>query len=149
MTIIAVRDGVMAADCLVACGGVRWAYTKKIKRLSNGALLGMAGDSGQAASFAIMAERSVKVGERIILEMLEPYNDLACLYLCEEGVYAMTAEKVSSAGIYKLEGDYFAEGSGMQAAMAAMYMGADAELAAMVACEVQHNCGGKIQVEVL
>jgi len=81
--------------------------------------------------------------------MLEIYNDIACLYLCEEGVYCMQADKDHMAGIYKLEGDFFAEGSGVEAALAAMHMGADAELAAMIACEVCHDCYGPIQVENL
>jgi ATP-dependent protease HslVU (ClpYQ) peptidase subunit len=139
----------MAADSVVNAGPTRWAATKKIKRLANGALIGMAGDSTQAASLAVMLNRATKANKQIIIEMLEPYDDVSCLYLCKEGVYAMSAEKDKRAGIYKLEGEYFAEGSGLEAALAAMYMGADAELAAMVACEVCNNCGGPVQVEVL
>ncbi len=148
MTIIAVRDGVMAADSVVNAGSCRWAHTKKIKRLPNGALLGVAGDSTQASSFAIIIGRAIKEGCQPIIEMLAPYDDISCLYLCKEGVYCMQADKGKS-GIYKLEGDFFAEGSGVDAAIAAMYMGADAELAAMIACDVCHDCGGPIQIETL
>jgi hypothetical protein len=81
--------------------------------------------------------------------MLEPFSDIACLYLCDEGVYAMEACKDKVAGIFKLEGDFFAEGSGLESALAAMYMGADAELAVMVACDVNHNCELPVQVERL
>ena len=148
MTVIAVRDGVMASDSMVSSGDVRWCRTKKIKRLSNGALLGIAGDVMQASSYAIMLNRAIKAGHQPIIEMLEPYDDIACLYLCKEGVYAMESGK-GKAGIFTLEGDFFAEGSGLESALAAMYMGADAELAVMVACDVNHSCMLPVQVERL
>ena len=149
MTIIVVRDNIMAADGLVASAGTRWAKTKKIKRLSNGALLGIAGDSIQAVSFAIVLERAVKAGAQPIMEMVEPYDDIACLYLCSEGVYAMASDKNRRAGILKLEGEFFAEGSGLDAALGALHMGANATRAAEIACAVCHNCEGPVQTEAL
>ena len=139
----------MAADSMISAGGIRWCRAKKIKRLSNGALLGIAGDTIQASSFAIMLNRAIKAGHQPIVEMLEPFDDIACLYLCKEGVYAMEAGKGKIAGIFKLEGEFFAEGSGLESALAAFHMGADAELAVMVACDVNHNCELPVQVEVL
>jgi ATP-dependent protease HslVU (ClpYQ) peptidase subunit len=67
------------------------------------------------------------------------------LILDEDGIYEYRFQLVSIC----VEGDCWAIGSGAQAALGAMFMGADPEEAAEVACAIDPFCGGPVTVERL
>ena len=67
------------------------------------------------------------------------------LVLDEDGIYEYRFQLVS----IRVEGDCWAIGSGAQAALGAMFMGATPEEAAEVACTIDPFCGGPVTVERL
>ena len=67
------------------------------------------------------------------------------LILDEDGIYEYRYQLVP----IRVEGDCWAIGSGAQAALGAMYMGATPEEAAQVACAIDPYCSGPITVERL
>ena len=67
------------------------------------------------------------------------------LLLDENGIYEYKGPLVP----IRIEGDVWAIGSGAQAALGAMYMGADPEEAVQIACAIDPYCGGPITVEAL
>ena len=70
---------------------------------------------------------------------------LSGLLLDENGLYEYKSPLVPM----RIEGGYWAIGSGAQAALGAMYMGATPEEAADVACAIDPFCGGPVTVERL
>jgi len=67
------------------------------------------------------------------------------LVLDEDGIYEYRFQLVS----IRVEGDCWAIGSGAQATLGAMFMGADPQEAAEVACAIDPFCGGPVTVERL
>ena len=67
------------------------------------------------------------------------------LLLDKNGLYEYESALVPT----RIEGDCWAIGSGAQAALGAMYMGATPEEAAEVACAIDPFCGGPVTVERL
>ena len=67
------------------------------------------------------------------------------LILDEDGIYEYRFQLVS----IRVEGDCWAIGTGAQAALGAMFMGATPEEAAQVACAIDPFCGGPVTVESL
>ncbi len=72
-------------------------------------------------------------------------DEFTGLLLNENGIYEYKGPLVP----IRVEGDVWAIGSGAQAAMGAMYMGADPEEAVQIACAIDPYCGGPITVERL
>ena len=70
---------------------------------------------------------------------------LSRLLLDENGLYEHESPLVPM----RIEGDCSAIGTGAQAALGAMLMGADPEEAAQVACAIDPYCSGPITVEEL
>lgn len=67
------------------------------------------------------------------------------LVLDEDGIYEYRFQLVPIG----VEGDCWATGTGAQAALGAMFMGATPEEAAQVACAIDPYCSGPITVERL
>jgi hypothetical protein len=67
------------------------------------------------------------------------------LLLDESGIYEYRYQLVPM----RIEGDCWAIGSGAQAALGAMFMGADPEEAVKIACAIDPYCGVPITVERL
>jgi len=67
------------------------------------------------------------------------------LILDESGIYEYKSPLVP----IRIEGEFWAIGSGAQAALGAMRMGADPAEAVEIACEIDPYCGGPITVERL
>jgi hypothetical protein len=136
----------MAADSLATVDGVRFYNAKKIKRLSNGALLGLAGDSDLCCRTAIKLNKIASV-RQIVANDLKGRGEVQAVYLCKEGIYRFMIGKYYS--IEKIDNEVFADGCGFKLALAAMMCGASPEEACRVACELDTACGLPVQVEVL
>src|ERR1017187_5956188 len=146
MTVIACNLQGMAADTGATVEGVRFYRTKKIKRLSNGALVAFAGDGDVADRITLKLNKIVKQ-RQIRMDDLKTTGSAYGAYLCEHGIYRLTVGR--SYAITKIEDDMFAEGCGFKIALAAMMCGATPEEACEVATELDTSCCGPVQVERL
>jgi hypothetical protein len=143
MTVIVYRDGVMAADRQSTITGVRACEVTKIaRRASDGALIGVAGDAGLAAAFMrwFLADET---GDRPSLHMsADDHKTALALIIRPDG----SAEEHGVGGWATIEGAFFAYGSGLEAAIAAMHMGADAPRAVEITNIVTTGCGMGVDV---
>ncbi len=146
MTVIACNLTMMAADSLCTSDGVKFYTAKKIKRLRNGALLGLAGDSDLCSRTAIKLDKICGI-RQIVADDLKGRCEAQAVYLCKDGIYRFLVGKYYS--IEKIQSDTFADGCGFKLALAAMMCGADPEQACIVACELDTSCGLPVQVEKL
>lgn len=137
MTTIAYRDGILAADGRTTYGDTIFTdHSKKIHRLSDGALFALCGDVAY------------------VQPMLDALEDDDVDLPQGEGFTAVIVEKDGKVRLYEgkggfiaLDASYYAFGSGEEYAMGAMDMGASAHDAVRVACGRDLSSGGDIQVE--
>jgi ATP-dependent protease HslVU (ClpYQ) peptidase subunit len=144
MTIIAVRDGIVACDSLVSWGNLNYAHTKKMRRLPDGSILAISGDTISGATFLDYAEGAIGRGEEITPDILRRFATINCLWVREDGVYLVEGKR-SGSGMIRIEGEFFAEGSGCTAALAAMHGGASARKAVAITCKVDTTCALPVQ----
>ncbi len=145
MTTIAVRDGVMAGDTLSVWDRVIVGERRKIER-ANDALVGCAGATSDWLVFVDWYRRGA---DRQSLPYFRQYSgqddapDFDALVLGPDGLVYWT-QHFQPAPLYC---PFWAIGSGAQAALAAMHMGATAAESIAVAAKVDVFTGGTIQVE--
>lgn len=127
-TIVANREG-MAADRQTSHGDQKFHGTKifKIKRT----IIGMAGDANQCEQFL----EWMKGGK-----VPEDCDEMEALILTRQGLYVC----LCSLTRMKVEDDFYALGSGSQAALAAMHLGCNPVEAAEIACLIDPSSGGGI-----
>lgn len=138
MTVIACRDGVMAADTAVWQGEVMVGRLNKIIRLDDRSLLAMAGDSSLAQvcrDWLNGDHRPSPVGE----------FDFGALWLRSTGLFRIDHRFLA----YADPGDYAAEGAHDEFVLGAMAAGASAEEAVHLATKYCRRAGGEVQVERL
>ena len=126
MTVIAVRDGVMAADSRGTFGQQPY-HCGKIYRTRAG-IVGMAGESSACLAFAQHFD-GVEVPD-------EHLKGAAALVLCADGIVLYD----ESARGERVQEPFFAIGSGAPVALGAMHMGATAREAAKAACRWNNYC---------
>jgi ATP-dependent protease HslVU (ClpYQ) peptidase subunit len=138
MTIIAYRDGVLAADSMVTFGDTCYFGRSKVFKI-RGHLIGAAGKSAECHKFiewfrSKTLKKFVAPAEGFDGFIVKPNGD-AFLYL--------------TSGILPFEGEYYATGSGADFALGAFAAGADAITAVRAA--IKHNvyCGGEIHSVML
>ena len=138
MTVIAYRDGVMAADTLASDGLLKVAGMRKVVRGSDGVLYGVAGAAGICCAIARWVESGYR-GDMPALRVEDQTADV--LVVGVDGV-------ISALTPYGQEdypgAEYFAIGSGSAVAMGALHAGADAEGAVRAAIEHGLGCGGAV-----
>lgn len=146
MTVIVYRDGVMAADRQSTISGVRACEVTKIaRRDKDGALIGVAGDAALASTF-MRWFLAGEEGDRPALHFAANEHKTAlALVVRPSGII----EEHSVAGWANIEGEFFAYGSGLEAAIAAMHMGADARRAVEITNIVTTGCGMGVDVVVM
>lgn len=135
MTVIAYRDGVMAADRSTRACGVEFHETRKVARRADGALIGCAGMSAQGRAMRDWFLAG-EVGERPGLGEKE-----------EDSTHALIVRPDGRVEVHDMHGrtdaesefGYHAIGSGFELALGAMAMGASAVRAVEVA--IQHGVG--------
>ena len=146
MTVIAVRDGTMAADSR----GVSNNIVRHIQKIfkTGDCIIGISGytdDCSRLMSWYFAG--SAGLPDYRVIKDDDP--DACLLVMLDCG----TVQRVNRSGftedVMPSERGFFAIGSGAVAAMAAMEMGATAEKAVEIACRIDPDCGGQIQVERL
>jgi len=127
-TIVADRRG-MAADRQTTHGDQKFSGTKifKIKRT----IVGMAGDATQCEQFL----EYMRGGDKP-----EILDDIEALILTPKGLYVCLGSLTKMA----VDDPFYALGTGSQAALAAMHMGADIQKAVEIACLIDPSSGGGV-----
>lgn len=139
MTVIAYRDGVMAADtsCADSVSKVSWA--QKVLRGPDGALYGFAGRVSLCCEIARWV-RGEREGERPPLKVDD--GTAQVMVVRPDGSLSVWVED----GTEDYDGaEYMAIGSGAGVALGAMHAGATAEGAVRAAIEHAPHCGGSIR----
>lgn len=131
MTTVAAKEGIMACDSMVT--GAFPESSKKIRRRKD-FIIGFSGD-WVAGTHLMDNFLTGKEPTR------EKDDDVDFIILRKSGIYYMDCVFRE----VKIRGDYYAIGSGSQAAMVAMNMGADAKEAIQQAIQVDQYSGGRIQ----
>lgn len=141
MTTIAYKDGVLAGDQRVTEGSsVMPGSQRKVWKLRSGWLVGGCGTLADlmrfrdwVKEFSIGDPRPLKVSTSFSGIMITPEG---LVYIYED---ANVIEVPSDAKFYAI-------GSGHQAALGALYMGATAKQAVEIACKVDTGSGGDVHV---
>lgn len=138
MTVLVYRDGVLAADRQSTIHGVRACeVTKVARRESDGALIGMAGNAGLAAGFMRWFLSGEPEPRPPLHLSADEHKTALAIIVRPNGV----VEEHGVDGWAIVEGPFFAYGAGIEAAIAAMHMGADARRAVEIANIVLTGCG--------
>lgn len=138
MTVIVYRDGMMAADRQSTMSGVRaYQVTKIMRRESDGALIGVCGEASLAAAFMRWFLSGEEGASPSLHASLDEHKTALALIVRPDGAI----EEHSAGGWATVEGEFFAYGSGLEAAIAAMHMGADAHRAVEVTNLTVTSCG--------
>ena len=147
MTIIAYKDGIMAADTQISFGGCTVRAGNKILKIGNW-VIGLSG----AAVFSKHVLDTFSGHEPAFFAPSIPKTDRMG---DEDGVWALAVNREYPNVIWRydrfgdpyiIEGPYMASGAGMDVALGAMFVGASAEDAVRAAIAHCQSCGGDIQV---
>lgn len=138
MTTIAYRDGIMAADTQLTTAD-RIFRTEKILRLPDGSLFAGAG------GFTDVIKVRTWVADGCPDEMpeLSENADIECLWVKPDGSIFLLDKEMELMAVCS---EYISIGTGSQYALAAMYMGANAENAVQVACEFDPSTSKPIKL---
>lgn len=145
MTVIAYRDGVMAADGRVTSKDfILRDNDKKVFKLKDGSLLGMAGSVVGCVIIQREVERAVKDGKKakvLSLPSINVKNAEALLVGPGGEIWFFSSREWE-----RIPEPYTAIGAGYLVAMTALDYGASAEEACKYVCKRVSSCGGKIRV---
>jgi ATP-dependent protease HslVU (ClpYQ) peptidase subunit len=142
MTVIAYRDGVIAADSRVTVegkeSGIRF-FDSSVKLFrKDGCIIATAGASAPGIVFTRWyGSRSKKPPEAIT----DQKSEWTCLVLDKTGLWEWDSSLEPEQVLEK----FYAIGTGCKAALGAMYMNATAVEAVQIACMIDPNCGGPVQ----
>jgi ATP-dependent HslUV protease subunit HslV len=142
MTVIAYRDGLLAADSLATAGHLITGRVQKIWRFEDGRLLGGAGCAGDLRSFVAWALGGCE-GH---WECRDKENGFSALVVAANGEVAIYDAEGRE---YVVQAEFYARGAGAELAIGAMAMGARADQAVEVACRFSVWCEGPVQTERL
>lgn len=143
MTTLAYRSGVMAADSKTSAGDVNYARATKIHKLADGSLVGFCGRSTSCERMLEVLKHATLSGG-LNHDLFQDCRGAAGLYVEASTGKVYYLEGGKHSGYCELDGDYFADGSGFVAALAAMKAGASAEKAVEIACDLDNNSGGPV-----
>jgi len=130
---------IMASDSMMDDCGMK-ARTRKVFRI-RGSLVGIAGDTVIAMRI-LDALRGGAEPRGISIKQLEGVD----LMILEPGGAIYTTNGKGIVEPVRVEGPFYAIGSGNQAAMAAMHMGASVTQSIQIAKKVDTGTGGRIRV---
>lgn len=147
MTVVVVRDGVMASDSRATleseAGGIRFVHCEKIYKLTEmGLIVGVAGDGFAALRFVEwLRTKPTKKGKKRRDDMLVVGEaDFSAIVLHKSGKLEEYDRWLTPEEIILDVNQYYAIGCGAKAAMGAMAMGADAKRAVEVTCGIDPLC---------
>ena len=148
MSVVAVRNGIIAADSLGLWGRVEHRCQKLYRH--GDVVIGAAGNSADEATFRDWyfagADRSA-LPTFVNREGRNPPVDFTAI-VAEPGKFTMWDEWFVPEPMSE-DNDFWAIGGGAIAAMAAMYMGATAIEAVEAACSFVNGCGLPVEHEVI
>ena len=136
MTVIAIKDGVLACDSGVFAGGCYAGSIAKAALTPGGGVVAGAGEAGAVAALlaaALRGEVVDKVAEGTWCLRLEPDGTVLAL----DGPHE---------GWFRFDAPFAALGSGANVALGAMAAGASAERAVEIACEWAEGCRGPVRI---
>lgn len=140
MTVIAYRDGIMAADSVGTVGDMAVGDHRKVVRSALGFIAGASGDSGDSQRFlGWILDHGPKNGESFVPN--DP--DMGCMWVSPDGTVTRLGMKGTP---YIITAPFHAMGAGREIALGAMAAGATAEQAVEIAIKYIFGCGGPVQV---
>lgn len=149
MSVVAVRDGIMAADTIGVLGGVKFRSPKLYRR--DDTIIGVTGNTADGQLFVDWyfdgADHS-KIPETINRNDAGEHPEFFALVLTPDGFEYWDHFYVADRDIGK-HNEFMAIGKGSEAAMGAMWMGADAIRAVEAACAVIRDCALPVEHEEL
>lgn len=143
MTVIVYKDGVLAADSRATDGWIMHEQAQKVVRITPCVIAAGTGDYAAVGRFFEWCRRDRASGlpapvmtnsRGIVAQIIGGESPLLTIYE-EHGSFELPAHG----------SHFYAWGSGMPPALAALHMGATAVRAVEVACLIDPNCGGKVQ----
>lgn len=141
MTVIAYRDGIIAADTGIISGENTFSFMTKIARNAAGDLVGVSGDAGTAYKFLEWFKAGEVGGHPALRDIpSERVYDKAVIFRVS-GVW----EIYEPPGMFITRGPYYAFGSGKPEALGALWMGATSEQAVAAAISLDSGCFGEIE----
>lgn len=146
MTTIAYRDGIIAGDTQAQQHGLT-RYFKKVHRMDD-AIIGIAGNCGDVTQFLDWwrdGHNMDRLPDFRIYRGDGDAPDIQALVLQQDGLYLWTEHFQYSPVVQS----FFAIGTGTQAALTAMHMGAPAVDAIRMAAQVDLFTGGEVEWEAL
>lgn len=147
MSIIVIRDGVMASDGLMCSGGyweIHSLAAQKMYRISDGSIVGTVGSTGAARGFCLALDRDPSAGAELARDWLKKETETSCTRLMPDGTvygYDNTGETKYS------RMKFYAWGAGAGVAIGAMEMGASARRACAIA--ITRNIGARGRVQLM
>ena len=140
MTVIAYRDGIIAADSRSTTtgkeSGIRF-FDSSVKLFRKpGCIIATAGSSSPGIVFVRWYGEGLKKHKA-----MKNDHDWTCLVLDKDGLW----EWDSSLEPEPILEPFYAIGTGCKAALGAMHMHATAIEAVQIACLIDPNCGGLVQ----
>lgn len=145
MTTIAFRDGIISSDSRATWDD--WSQSRciklyrvksKVDPVKGDVIVGTAGHGSAALLFMDWLENG---GEpRLHDRGVDENTEFECLVMHKSGVYV--ADRLCR--FEKLEEDFWAAGSGRQAALGAMHAGKSAVDAVRIACRIDSFSGGRV-----
>ena len=135
MTVICIKDGIIATDSGCFGNGTYVGAVNKIVAINDSVGGGFASGSGKSAKVCAalnaLAEHGLntKIGDD---------EGISLIWLMGDGsVWAVEKE-----AIFRIDAKFHAEGSGRDIALGAMAAGASAEEAVLIACDLEQGCKG-------
>lgn len=139
MTVIVYRNGVLAADKLGTRTGFRSDFVTKVWRRADGVLVGGCGASSLTYAFTQWVLDGEEKFKRPGLRA-EDENSAGAIIIRANGAM----EEHDFMGWHPVSGEFWAAGTGAEAALGALHMGASAIEAVEVASKICIHCGGGV-----
>ena len=143
MTVIAYKDGVVAADSQETHGDGRKQSCKKLYKV-NGTVIATAGDSYTSLIFVDWFERGARMEDCPDLSNVSWDEDFECLVL-ESQSEIYTINRFFQKYYIEMPDGFFAIGCGAGYATVAMDCGLSAKEAVKMTCKHDAYCGGRVQ----
>lgn len=153
MTVIAYRDGVMAADTMAFIGDRKVTASPKILRVG-AVLFGSSGDADKRTVVDLLQRHQRPddmPGRADIIDALKGHELQAIVVFPSRRAFylAVGVDDAAYASFTEVNDAFVAVGAGAEYAIGAMAMGASPQDAVRVAINHCSGCGGRVQVEVL
>lgn len=138
MTVIAIKDRIIAADSSCYASGVYAGVMRKLHPVPDEFGGGWIAGAGSAAVVQLAIEAIQKGGANARPEKNDA--DFNLIWLRSDGLVSVVEREAT----FEVMAPYHAEGSGRDIALGAMAAGASAEEAVRIACDLEQSCRGPV-----